>query len=106
MKTKGFKAFLVVALRYCGEKLSLALTIKISHQRPQKNTDYAPNSAPKGILDNVLQTQKMSDHPSLTNRESPLGFIYHFHFIIACDILDLIIKKYKGLFLPLQQFNH
>ena len=41
-----------------------------------KHTDYAPNSIPKGILDNVPQTQKMSDPPSLNDRESPLGSVF------------------------------
>ena len=32
----------------------------------QKYTDYASNRVPKSILDNVLQTQKMSDPPPVT----------------------------------------
>ena len=47
--------------------------VKFPHQQPQKYTDYAPNRVPKGILDNVSQTHKMSDPASLTNSESPWG---------------------------------
>ena len=47
--------------------------VKFSCQQPQKYTDNEPNSVPKGILNNVSQTQNVSDPPPTapTNRESP-----------------------------------
>ena len=32
--------------------------VKFCHQQPKKYTDFAPNSVPRGILDNVSRTQK------------------------------------------------
>ena len=68
-KIKDLIAFSAIALQYFGEKtqrLALIL-VEFSHQQPQKYTDcdYAPNRVPKGILDNVLQNQKMS-YPTFT----------------------------------------
>ena len=67
MKNNGFIAFSATAPR------PITHLVKFSHQQPQKYTDYPPNSVPTGILDNVLQTQQMSEPPSLTNGEFPLG---------------------------------
>ena len=87
MKTKGFIAFLVTALQHLDEKLSLALGVKFSHQQPQKYTDHAPNSVVKGILDNFLQTPKMSD---------PLPVIR-----LILDIRISLIRNFRFRFRPL-----
>ena len=73
MKIESFKAFSATALKYIGEKLSLTLILSNFFISNPKNIPIMLQIAYPKVLDNVLQTQKMSDPPSLNNRESPPG---------------------------------
>ena len=64
-------AFSATALQYFGKILSLTLTLLNFLIGNPKIYNYVPNSVHKGILNYVLQTQKMSDLLSLTYREPP-----------------------------------